>query len=215
MMIKKRIIAATAALLAAFSLTCGCENPKESEVEENNYESNEKFDEMFKDVPDSEEGPLLTIKDTTAKAGEVAEVTISVENAEGKWNFCGLHIIYPEELDCVNISDDKPDAEYTPGDACRRLNLNTAMEWQGKRPEELEDREVGAAFYTAVSTENNGKDGDIVTFYLKIPDDAESGDEYPVDFYYYNTDHFKGVENDLAFEKYAFSHWKGGTITVE
>ena len=71
MMIKKRIIAATAALLAAFSLTCGCEDPKESEVEENNYESNEKFDEMFKDVPDSEEGPLLTIKDKLLKQAKL------------------------------------------------------------------------------------------------------------------------------------------------
>jgi hypothetical protein len=213
--VKKRITAAAAALLTAFSAMAGCSKENESVPEENTFDSENAFNEIYKDVPDSEEGPLLKIKDTTAPAGGVAEVTVTVSNADLKWNICGLHIIYPEELDCINQREGEPDAKFKAGPAAEGASLQAAMEWFGVKTEEMAQRKVGSAFYTAAFTENYGGDGDIVTFYLQIPEDAESGDTYDVDFYFYETDLFKGTSNDMSFQKYAFSHWEGGTITVE
>ena len=109
----------------------------------------------------------------------------------------------------------EPDAKYTAGPASSEAPLRVAMEWFGTKPNEMLDRDLDAIFYTAAFADDYGGDGDIATFYIQIPEDAESGDEYDVDFYYYSTDTFKGMDGDRSFEKYAFSNWEGGKITVK
>lgn len=211
---KKRLTALASAVLVASGALCGCVK-EESTVEENLFETQKEFNEKYSDVPDDEEGPVLSLSNTTAPAGGRAEVTVSVKNAEGKWNVCGFHVSYPEELDCVNFSEKNNDAEYELGEAAEYANFSAANEWQGTRPEEMEKKKLGAFFFTAGFTQEGGGDGDIVTFYLDIPENAKSGTVYPLEFYFFNSDIFTDLSGNLSMEKYAFSHWEGGSITVE
>ena len=212
---KLKITALAAALLMTAPIACGCSFFEDDEKEENTFEADDALEEAFADVPDAESGPLLKINSTEAEPGGIAEVTVSVSNAKDKWNVCGLHIVYPDDLDCVNIREDEPDAKYKAGPTCEDAPLKAAMEWFGTKTNEMLDDDLDSIFFTAAFTEDHGGDGDIATFYIQIPEDAESGDEYDVDFYYYSTDTFRGTDNDRSFEKYAFSNWEGGTITVK
>ena len=54
----------------------------------------------------------------------------------------------------------------------------------------------------------------IAAFSFKIPDDAEVGTVYETGFFYRDGDTFANTDNDADFQDYAFSHWKGGKITV-
>lgn len=180
-------------------------------------DSREAFEETFKDVPDADEGALLSVGNTTAKAGEIAEVTVSVKNVDLKWNMCGVHLIYPDVLSCVYPEDDDKILEYEKGEAIKHNFGVIAMEWkkEDSPPEELVRSNLSTMFFTVTFNANDGKDGDIITLYLKVPEDAESGTVYPVDFYYMNGDMFKNFENEPSFEKYAFGHTQAGSITVE
>ena len=209
-----KLITLAAVVLTALGAFCGC-GKEESKVEEILTESEKAFNEKYKDVPDDEEGPILSISNTTAPAGGRAEVTVSVKNAADKWNVCGIHVSYPEELDCVNFNADSNDAEYELGDAARKASFSSAMEWQGERPEEMEKKKLGAFFFTAGFSMRSGGDGDIVTFYLDIPENAESGTVYPIEFYFFDADIFTDLSENRSMEKYAFSHWESGSVTVE
>ncbi|MCM1270548.1 MAG: hypothetical protein NC247_08015 [Ruminococcus flavefaciens] len=209
-----RLITLAAVVLTALGAFCGC-GKEESKVEEILTESEKAFNEKYKDIPDDEEGPILSISNTTAPAGGRAEVTVSVKNAADKWNVCGIHVSYPEELDCVNAHEEGNEAEYELGEAAEDASFSSAMEWQGERPEEMEKKKLGAFFFTAGFTKQGGGDGDIVTFYLDIPENAESGTVYPIDFYFFDADIFNDLSENRSMEKYAFSHWESGSVTVE
>lgn len=173
--------------------------------------------ENFKDVPDVDNGPLLSIGNTTAKAGEIAEVIVSVEGADLNWSNSGIHLTYPEELKCVYQEGDDRLLEYEVGEASEFNVGVVAMEWKKENnpPEELVKQHLGTMFFTVMFTGNDGQDGEIIKLYLQIPEDAQSGTVYPLDFYYMNTDMFRNTENDRSLEKYAFEHTKAGSITVE
>lgn len=211
---KKRLTALASAVLLALGAFCGCAK-EESKVEEERSETEKAFSEKYGDVEDAEEGPILSLSNTTAPAGGRAEVTVSVKNADGKWNVCGFHVSYPEELDCVNYDEDSNEAECELGDAAEYANFSSAMEWQGERPEEMKQRKLGAFFFTAGFTQEGGGDGEVVTFYLDIPENAKSGTVYPLEFYFFDSDIFTDLSGDRSMEKYAFSHWEAGSITVE
>lgn len=211
---KHRLITLTAVVFVALGAFCGC-GKEESKVEVNLSESQKAFNEKYKDVPDDEEGPILSISNTTAPAGGRAEVTVSVKNAADKWNVCGLHVSYPEELDCVNAHEEGNEAEYDLGEAAENASFSSAMEWQGERSEDMEDKKIGAFFFTAGFAKRGGGDGDIVTFYLDVPENAESGTVYPIEFYFFDGDIFTDLSQNRSMEKYAFSHWESGSVTVE
>lgn len=177
------------------------------------------FERDYADVPDVDEGPVLKISDTTAKAGENAKVTISVYNAEGKWDTCGLHIVFPTELECVMNEDAENEPEYEEGLAIKKAQATVARMWNKNFPEDLQNQNKGSVFFTAICPENLGKDGDIVTFFFKVPENAAPGKVYDINFYYssneYTKDLFTGTGCEPSFEKYAFSHCTAGTVTVE
>lgn len=179
--------------------------------------SSEAMEKNFKDVPSIDEGPVISIGDTTVKAGEIAEVKVYVKGADLNWSNCGIHLTYPDVLKCVYQDDDDLYLKYKKGEAAEFNTGIVAMEWkqQNNPPEELTSQGLGTMFFTVMFNDNNGQDGEIITLYLKVPDDAESGTEYPVGFYYLSTDMFRNREGDLSFEKYAFEHTQSGTITVE
>lgn len=220
-MTKHGLAAMGAAFLMAAFMTTGCKKDSGSSDKESSekkpavMDSGDRIAEAYKDVEDLESGPELSVSRTSASAGGVAEVTISVDNADEMWNMCGLHIQYPEELKCqLNGSAEAHMTKYKAGDACDGF-LTSSMEWFGEMPEDLAGQGKSMVFFAAVSSGNPGFSGDIVTFYLDVPEDAEPGTEYPIDFYYYKTDQFTNIDGDKAMEKYAFTHWKSGSVTVE
>ena len=218
----KRILAFSAAVLMTFA-SAGCSgksgSSSSSAGKPGMFVSAERFEKDFGGVEDAESGPLLTISNTTAKAGGIAEVTLSVSNADKQWKMCGLHIIYPDVLKCILENEEEREPEYDTGDALKSAQGSVAREWQNNLPDDLTKSRMGSVFFTALTSENGGSDGDIVTFRFRVPDNAKSGTVYNVDYYYSSNDKtkdmFSNEENDPAFEKYAFSHWTGGTITVE
>lgn len=169
----------------------------------------------FDDVPDLEDGPHLFISETTAKPGDIAEVTISVENANLKWNMCGLHIVYPDVLECQMFNEEDRLVKVKKGEAVDYATGSVCMLWRDNLTDEMKEKKQKSVFFTAVLDNNNGQDGAIATYFFKVPEDAVSGTVYPIDYYYQDTDIFSNQEKDPAFEKYAFKNWTGGSITVE
>lgn len=228
-------ITALAAVLCITAVSCGSKNENSYSSQEISTESptligEESLDEImkipdsaeaiekkFKDVKTAEKGPVISIGNTTAKAGEVAEITVSVEGADLNWSNCGIHLTYPEELKCVYQDGDDKYLKYKKGIACEYNASVLAMEWKKENdpPEELVKQHLGTMFFTVMFSGNAGQDGEILTLYLEIPEDAESGTVYPIDFYYMTTDMFRNAESDMSLEKYAFEHTKAGSVTVE
>lgn len=171
--------------------------------------------ESVTEVIAAEDGPHLYIGNTTAKAGEYADVTLYVENAKSNWNFCGIHITYPDVLYPEMLDEEKRIVEYSRGEASKHSSGSSSMVWRDGLPDELVSNKLGCLFFAEMFEGDYGLDGDIVTFRLKIPDDAESGTVYPIGFYYMDTDRFCNKEEDLSLEKYAFENWKEGSVTVE
>ncbi|MDE6034429.1 MAG: hypothetical protein K2G36_00760 [Ruminococcus sp.] len=180
-------------------------------------DSKNAMDEVFKDVPDIDEGPVISVGNTTVKAGEIAEVKVYLEGADLNWSNCGIHLTYPDVLECVYQEDDDMFLKYKAGVASEFNTGIVAMEWkkESNPPAELTEKGMGTMFFTVMFSGNDGQDGDILTLYLKVPEDAESGTVYPVGFYYRDTDMFRNTDNNASFEKYAFEHMKPGTITIE
>lgn len=218
----KKLIAAfmAAAVLTSFT-ACGKKNENESSSSSESSQSERTFpaDEVTEPATEpisaAADGPRLYIKDTTAKAGEYAEVTLAVENANMNWSMCGLHITYSDVLEPLLFEGEEKLMDYTLGDASKRNNGSIAMKWASGVPQELKDKNMGSFFFTEMFSENHGLDGDIATFYLKVPDDAESGTVYDIGFYYMDSDLFINKEEDLSLQMYAFENWKPGTVTVE
>ncbi|MDE5771770.1 MAG: hypothetical protein K2I06_09125 [Ruminococcus sp.] len=171
----------------------------------------------FKDVPTVENGPLISVNNVTAKAGETAEVTVSVKGADLNWSMCGIHLTYPNELKCVLEDEETYSVEFTKGAASEYNTgfISLQCVWQNGIPEELVRKNLGALFFTVMFKGNRGLDGDIATFYFDVPEDAESGTVYPIGFFYMDTDMFRNLDGDLSLEKYAFEHLQEGSITVE
>lgn len=220
----KKIIAVFAALTVLVSVTA-CGNKKKSDDSVSNVESSnikrtfpadEVTEPPTEPISAAADGPRLYIKDTTAKAGEYAEVTFAVENANMNWNMCGIHITYSDALEPMMFEGgDEKDMEYTLGDASKRSNGSITKLWLSGLPDEITEKNMGCFFFTEVFSNNQGLDGDIATFYLKVPEDAESGTVYDIGFYHMDSDLFLNSEEDLSLQMYAFENWKPGTVTVE
>ncbi|MDE6678263.1 MAG: hypothetical protein K2K02_04405 [Ruminococcus sp.] len=180
-------------------------------------ESRAVMKEKYKDVPEVSEGAVISVSNTTAKAGEIAEVTVSLEGKDVKWNMCGMHLAYPEELKCIYPEDEEIMLEFEQGEAVKRNTGLIVMEWKKENnpPAELVNKKLGSLFFTVTFNKDDGKDGDILTVYFKVPENAKSGTVYPIDFYYMESDIFRNLDNDPSFEKYAFEHTQAGSITVE
>lgn len=221
----KRIVTAFVAMAVLASMTaCGgkANKPSESSLSSESSQAERTFPADDVTEPPTEpisaaaDGPRLYIKDTTAKAGEYAEVTLAVENANMNWYICGLHITYSDALEPMMFEGgDEKDMEYTLGEASKRNNGSVTKRWLSGLPDEVTEKNMGCFFFTEIFSDNQGLDGDIATFYLKVPDDAESGTVYDIGFYHMDSDLFMNKEEDLSLQMYAFENWKSGTVTVE
>lgn len=216
-----RIIAVAAALTALVSaVSCNGKEQKSYTSPENSIITYDFPTETPTAAPTevivaAKDGPRLSIKDATAAPGEIAEVTIAIENAKAAWSMCGFHITYPNVLKPEMIDAEQRMVMKKTGDASEYNVGSVAMEWQENLPDDLTSENLGSIFFTETFEGNHGLDGDVVTFFLKIPEDAVSGTEYPVGFYYLDGDIFQNKEKDKSMEKYVFENWKGGKITVK
>lgn len=211
---------AAALLTASFSL-CACGDKKSSTSEPSASESslsagNESFDSEAK--PQSGANPVLSISNAEGKPGETVQVTVSISGADKKWSSCGIHIIYDNELQCVT-EPDPADPEnvlpvYEKGEAISYIPAFVSVVWTDDLIEELEANNKHSLFFTTMATGDFGLDGDIVTYQFKIPENAESGKVYAIEFFYRDGDIFGDASGDSAMEDYAFTHWKNGSITV-
>ena len=169
----------------------------------------------FDGVEDAADGAHLTISKTTAKPGEIADVTLSVSGVDKAWSMCGLHIVYPDVLECQMFNEEERLVKVKKGDAVAYASGSIAMLWKDNLTEDMIANKQKSVFFTAVLDQNHGLDGDICTYCFKVPEDAVPGTVYPIDYYYCETDMFSNYDKDPSFDKYAFDHWQGGSITVE
>ena len=168
----------------------------------------------FRDVPALESGPVLKLSDTTAKPGDIAEVTVSVTGAADQWSMCGIHITYPDVLECQLDDPVELYAKYEPGEAVKKNAGFVAMDWEDNLAPEMIREHNKSLFFTTMFMDDKGGDGDIATFYFKVPDDAQPGTVYKLSYYYMDSDMFRNSETDMSFEKYAFEHLQDGSITI-
>ncbi|WP_028517861.1 cohesin domain-containing protein [Ruminococcus flavefaciens] len=197
--------------------TAAATEAAEPVTDENGEEMSESMELMrikFKDVPEIESGPLIKMSNTEAKPGEIAKVTVSVTGADKKWSMCGIHITYPDVLECQLDDEEELIAEYELGKATEHNSGFVAMDWQRNLDPELTREHKRSVFFTTMFQDNNGKDGDIATFFFKVPNDAQPGTVYELGYYYMDSDMFRDLDANMSFEKYAFEHLEGGSITV-
>ncbi|MCM1529283.1 MAG: cohesin domain-containing protein [Alistipes sp.] len=230
----KRIIAAAAAVLMLTAVSCGEKKDNYVSPFDSGSESSQGlFDEMSKAgdaeqsseeeavteapvvVEAAEDGPRIYMKDASASPGEEVEITLAVENSAKKWCMCGIHVTYPDFLECVMMDEEEGFAEYEPKEASQYSTGAVAMLWSEGLPEVLTSKNLGCIFFTEMfGGKDYGGEGDIVTFTFKVPEDAEPG-TYPLGFYYRDTDMFIDTAQDLSMQKYVFENWREGTLTIE
>ncbi len=210
------VIAVGASLLTAVG--CGDKKGSESSFSSNNTSKSErtaKPTEAWEDIVPAADGPKLYLSNTTVKAGEIAEITLSVKDAKEKWSMCGIHVTYDNALTCQMRDAEKRYIHYSLGDASTYNTASVGMLWEEGLPDVLTENNMGCLFFTETFDGDWGGDGDIASFYLKVPDDAKSGTVYKLGFYYRDTDRFSNAAGDRAMEKYVFENWTGGSVTVE
>jgi hypothetical protein len=169
----------------------------------------------FASIDEAAEGPMLKLSDVTAAPGETARVTLSVSGAANNWSVCGLHITYPDVIEPDMLDPENHEVKYTKGDASKNATAAVSKTWVDNYPQELIDTHKGCLFFTEIFNGNSGGDGEIVSFDFKIPENAESGTVYDIGMYFLETDMFINTDKDYSFEKYAFEHFSGGSITVK
>lgn len=226
---KRKFAGFLAAVLAASMLMTACSDDEsgsgssKAETSGSEDEETEPSEEVSMEanvdaVPASGAAPVLAASSAEGAPGEIVPVTISISGAEDKWAMCGVHVTYDERLTCLEDTnqtlEDIP--VYEKGDAVKYAEAFTTMLQTGeKRNEYLIENKQSAVFFASVSSTDNGKDGDIITYQFQIPEDAEPGTVYEIGFYYRQGDMFLDAAQDTAIQDYAFSHWQGGSVTVK
>ncbi len=227
----KKIIAVAAAALMLTAVSCGEKKDNYvSPLDSGSESSQSLFDEMSQsgDASQPEEsteatsaveaaadGPRLYMKDAAASPGEEVEITMAVENSSKKWDMCGIHVTYPDFLECEMMDEEEGFAAFETNEASQYRTGAVAMLWSDGLPESLTSQNLGCVFFTETfGGRDLGGEGDIVTFTFKVPEDAEPG-TYPLGFYYRDTDMFIDTAQDLSMQKYVFENWREGTLTIE
>lgn len=226
----RKMFAAAAAVLMLTAASCGGKKDNYvSPFDSGSQSSPSLFDELSSAEPAApevvteppvvveaaEDGPRLYMKDAVASPGEEVEITMAVENSMKKWCMCGIHVTYPDFLECVMIDEEEGFIDYEKEEASQFNNGAVGMIWNEGLPEELTSKNLGCIFFTEMfGGKDLGGEGDIVTFKFKVPEDAEPG-TYPLGFYYRDTDMFIDAAQDLSMQKYVFENWREGTLTIE
>ncbi|MBR4362543.1 MAG: hypothetical protein IKP42_07385 [Ruminococcus sp.] len=221
----KRLLAGTAAA-ALLAVTASCGSNNTSKTSYRSDETSKASDSVpagtgyDSKVVAAKDGPKLSFSNVEAAPGERVGVTLSVSGAEKNWSMCGIHVTYGEELECIVKNEAEGYIDYKLGSASEFSTGSVGMIWTNKLAKELTDNHLGALFFTEIFDGNDGLDGDIATFYFRVPSDAKPGTVYPIGIYYMppteqREDMFRNAAGDLSLEKYAFENWVGGSVTVK
>ena len=166
-------------------------------------------------LPESGATPVLSLSSAEGAAGETVEITMSVEGADNKWCSSGIHVIYDENLVCVPSEADPETPSHKKGPAVEEMTACIAKLWTENLIPELADNNKHSVFFCSVAEGDKGRDGDIVTFEFRIPEDAQSGTVYDIEFFFREGDMFSNSASEQDFQDYAFSNWENGSITVK
>ena len=107
----------------------------------------------YSEIPEISSGPVIKISDTTVKPGEIAAVTVSLTGADKQWTKCGIHMTYPDVLECQLSNIEELEADYEPGSAIKRSMGFVAMDWQNNLADELIRNKNRSLFFTAIFSE--------------------------------------------------------------
>ena len=222
-----KAVSLTAALVLTFSALCSCGDNSSSTLSGVSSDSGQKQSAVNttseggdaalggeSDTTEAPAGAILKLGDVTASPGETVEIPLSVTGTGEGWALCGLHITYPEELKPVILDEAETTVKYKVGDASEYRTSSICMEWRDNKTDYLMDNKLGCIFFTEMFNGNGGTDGEIARFFFEVPLNAKSGDVYPLDFYYQESDLFMDDSMNTAYQALAFENWQGGTLTV-
>lgn len=204
-----RTVSLTAAAVLMFTALSGCRDNSSSVTVISGADGGAQVTEAA--APD---GAVLKLGDITASPGETVEIPLSVTGTGEGWALCGLHITYPEELKPVIKNAEDRTVEYELGEASQDSMSSICMEWQDNKTDYLINNKLGCIFFTQMFQGNGGTDGEIARFCFEVPLNAKSGDVYPFDFYYMESDLFMDETQNTAYQALAFENWQGGTLTI-
>lgn len=156
--------------------------------------------------------PVLKIESAEGKAGETVGVTVSLSGADGKWSASGIHFAYDERLTAAK--DELNQLMYEKGNAVDSMTDFIAVDWVDNRTDELINDKQNSIFFCSIGEDGSGNDGDIATFNFIIPQDAEVGTVYDLNFFYMDNDMFTNAAKEEEMQKYAVQNWINGSITV-
>ncbi len=128
--------------------------------------------------------------DASDIAGKTIKCTLKISGAEKKYSATGIHVRFDKRLSIVEESDGSPAKK---GEAINGLNeiCNADKETDSMK----------GIFFSTFSLDNNGKDGDMWEFTLKVPDNAKSGEVYPIDIIYVISENAEDMFFDSEFQK--------------
>lgn len=132
---------------------------------------------------------------TDAKANPRRTVTISIADADRKYNSFGFHVAYDTRLTINKLDEDgNIDDEYgTIFSKGKAVNSFMTKET---------NIEPGLIFFTGAGDGNVGRDGVMTTIDFSLPEDVAEGDIYYVGFEYHNSasteDQFVASPNNEA-----------------
>ena len=213
---KRKAIAAYAVslMLAVSCLTCACGKKSESGDPSAGETSSSQQTTVNKT------SPLMSVGSYTASAGDNVDVTVSLSNLDGKWSMCGIYLTYDNRLECITSADDPSVPKMKRGDAASEMMSAAANIWLtqedgSNNPEDSIGKGRGAVFFATMGDGDCGKDGDLVTFTFKVPDDAEKGTVYDFGFFHNEYDMFTNAANDKSLYDTIRENWQEGTLTVQ
>lgn len=214
-MMKSRILALISAAMLSLSLMTACSKNEPSSESSSAAESSISSSQEESGKSESKSGPVLSISNAEAKAGEIVDVSVSIKGAELKWSMCGIHLTYDNRLECVPLENDPTIPDYEMGEAIKKMMAFVALIGGEDMPEELTNGgSRGCLFFTTTGEGDCGRDGTLVTFKFKVPDDAKPGDVYELAFYNREGDMFSNAAGDEDFQNQVLSNWESGSITV-
>ena len=128
------------------------------------------------DADNADVKPILSLSrielsQEEAIVGPVCNIELTVSGAESKYANTGIHIFWDSRLTLEGSEDD-----ITRGSALNRVALYDVVK-----------NGSNGIFVCSGSTKNNGKDGVMISFSLRIPSDCKSGDFYPIEIEYMNS----------------------------
>lgn len=146
----------------------------------------------------------------TAKPGETVTITYNVDAPIGTWCATGVHINYDKRL-ATKVNNRTGKIDYTKGPVAAYLSMIVESyeidEWKG----------IFVCTYGS-GNENDGS-GIVMSFEVDVPANAKSGDKYPIEFWFRETENAKDIFTnylgDKSITEYAFVNAKNCSIVIK